>query len=119
MDKIIIQDLQVETIIGAYAYERQQPQSLFITAELSVDITQAAHSDDINVAVDYAAVADTLKQFAAISEYQLVETFAEKIAQLILQKFAIQHLRLTVSKPSAIPAAKNTSIIIERSALLS
>lgn len=113
-DKIFIRNLEVSAIIGILPHERITPQPLIITLEIAADFKQAATSENIADTVDYAAIAQTITDFVSTSRLQLLETLAEKIAELILQKFKVNWLRLEVAKPQAIKNAKSVGIIIER-----
>ena len=48
------------------------------------------------------------------SEFQLVETMAEQVAQIVLQEFKVPWVRLRVSKPGAVKAARDVGVLIER-----
>jgi dihydroneopterin aldolase len=48
------------------------------------------------------------------SEFQLVETLAEKSAQLILQEFNVSWLKLTLNKTGAVRGARDVGVVIER-----
>lgn len=114
MDIIFIHELPVETIIGVYPWERDSPQTLLLDLELGADIQPAARSDQLDDTLDYQVVARRINEFAAASTFQLVETLAERIAELLQQEFAVPWLRLTLRKVAAIPAAREVGIIIER-----
>jgi len=55
-----------------------------------------------------------LIQFVEESEFQLVETLAERIAEIILEEFAVDWLRLKLGKPGAVTGSKEVGVIIER-----
>ena len=48
------------------------------------------------------------------SQYQLVETLAENIAQMILREFGLEWVKITVSKPGAVRGSRDVGVIIER-----
>jgi dihydroneopterin aldolase len=56
-----------------------------------------------------------LIRFIEQSEFQLVETLAEKCAAIVLSEFPVQHLRLKLSKPGAVRGSSAVGVIIERS----
>lgn len=115
MDIVYIRELEIETIIGIYDWEREKKQRVSIDLEMGTDIKAAAESEDINQALDYKAVAKRLIEFIEASEFFLVETMAEKIAELVLEEFEIPWLKLRVGKPGAVTGSKDVGIIIERS----
>ena len=81
---------------------------------MACDISKSAASDDIADALDYAAVSTRVVQFVEDSRFQLVETLAEQVASVVLQEFGVPWLRLRVSKPAAVKAARDVGVIIER-----
>ena len=115
MDKIFLNDISVDTIIGIYDWERQTRQTLTFDLEMDWDIRPAATSDDISQTLDYGAIAQQLVGFVKASEYLLIETLAEALAAMLLEKFPIPRLKLTVTKPVALHGQNLARIVIERS----
>lgn len=114
-DIVYLRDLKIETVIGIFAWERAIRQKVSIDLEMASDNRRAAATDSIADALDYKAIAKRVIQFVGDSEFQLVETLAERLAELILSEFAVPWLRLRVSKPGAIKGAQDVGILIERS----
>ncbi|MGD2112968.1 MAG: dihydroneopterin aldolase [Gammaproteobacteria bacterium] len=114
MDRIFITDLRIETIIGIYDWERRVRQTVSLDLEMAADIRQAATTDSIDATLNYKAVAKRLISFVGDSEYQLVETLAEKIAAIILEEFSVTWLRLTLHKPGALRGSRDVGVLIER-----
>jgi dihydroneopterin aldolase len=113
-DTIFLQDLKVETIVGIWDWERKIRQTVSIDIEMAADVAKAAETDNIEGTLNYKAVAKRVQQFVGDSEYQLIETLAEKIAETILTEFDIAWVQLRVSKPGAIRNAKNVGVVIRR-----
>jgi len=113
-DTIFLRDLKVETIVGIWDWERKIRQTVSIDLEMGADIRQAAETDSIDDTLNYKAVAKRVQHYVAESEFQLVETLAEKIAQLILAEFDVPWLKIRVSKPGAIRGAKDVGVLIHR-----
>jgi len=114
MDIVFLRGLRVDTVIGVYDWERGIKQTLIIDLEMAADIRRAAATDDIADTLDYKAVAKRLSAFIAASEFQLVETLAERCAELLLAEFNIPWLRLTINKKGAVSSADDVGVIIER-----
>ena len=87
MDKVFIEGLEVDTLIGAYDWERGIRQCLQLDLTFAWDIRPAAAGDDLSKALDYAAVHVHVQQFAAAAQFELVETFAERLAESLLAQF--------------------------------
>jgi dihydroneopterin aldolase len=115
MDTIFLRELKVETVIGIWDWERRIRQTVSIDLEMGADIRRAAMTDSIDDTLNYKAVAKRLQQFVGDSEFRLVETMAEKIAELVLAEFDIPWVRVRVSKPGAISGAKDVGVLIHRS----
>lgn len=114
MDKVFIEGLEVETLIGAYDWERGIRQCLQLDLTLGWDIRPAAAGDELDKALDYARVAQSIDEFAAAARFELVETFAERLAERLMQSFGIPWLRLRVTKPGVNPRARHLGVEIER-----
>ncbi len=114
MDIVFIQGLRVYCIIGIHDWERTRPQPVLLDLEMGTDIRPAAHSEDIALALDYDAISKDLCAFIKASECRLLETLAEQIAQRLQTRFGVPWLRLRLSKPDAVPEARDVGILIER-----
>ncbi|VAX10370.1 Dihydroneopterin aldolase [hydrothermal vent metagenome] len=114
MDIVFLRGLRVETVIGIYDWERKIKQTVKLDLEMAADVAKAAASDQIDDALDYKAVAKRLLSFVEESEFQLVETLAERCAQLIQDEFGVTWVRLTLNKVGAVRGAKDVGVIIER-----
>ena len=112
---IFLKNLHTETTIGVFEWEKQIRQKVLIDLEMQTDISVAAISDDINDALDYKAISAQVKSFAENSRFSLIETLADKIADLLLVEFNIHHIKVTISKPAAVRHAKTVGIILEKS----
>jgi dihydroneopterin aldolase len=114
MDIIFLHDLRVETTIGIWDWERKIRQTVAIDLDMAADIRKAAKSDSVDDTLNYKAVAKRLQQFVGDSSFQLVETLAEKIADIILNEFGVAWVRVKLNKPGAIRGARDVGVIIER-----
>ena len=114
MDIVFIRELEIETVIGIYDWERQVKQVVSIDLEMATDIRKAAASDSIENTINYKAVAKRLIDFVGGSEFQLVETMAERISAIVQDEFSVSWLRLRLSKPGAVRGARDVGILIER-----
>jgi len=114
MDKIFLNDLHIDTIIGIYDWERETLQTLSFDLEMDWDIRPAAKSDDIADTLDYGSIANTIVSFVEASSYQLIETLAEDLCALLLRDFPIPKIKLTLSKPVALHGNNTAKIVIER-----
>lgn len=115
MDRVFIDGLEIETLIGIYDWERKIRQPLLFDIEMGFDNRVPAASDAIADTLDYKAVSKRLIAFVSASSFGLVETLAERCAQIILAEFPVTWLRLKLSKPGAVRGARAVGVVIERS----
>ena len=114
MDIVFLRDLKIEAIIGIFDWEREIKQTLSLDLEMAADVAKAAKTDAIEDTLDYKAVAKRLIDFVGQSEYKLVETLAERVAEIVLSEFNVPWVRLRVNKPGAVRYAGDVGVIIER-----
>ena len=112
MDTVFIEGLQIEATIGIYDWERRIRQPLRFDIEMAFDNTRPAGSDDIADTLDYKAVSKRLIGYVGASEFGLVETLAERCAEIIRNEFGVAWLRLR--KPGAVRGADAVGVCIER-----
>jgi dihydroneopterin aldolase len=113
-DTVFIRGLRAETVIGVYDWERRVRQLLVLDLELAVDTRAAAASDEVADTLDYGAIAERMLTEIEGSSHRLIETLAERLAAVLLAEFTVPWVRLTLSKPTAVPAAQAVGITIER-----
>ena len=114
MDKVFIEALEIECVIGIYDWERKIKQPVVLDIEMAFDNTRPAATDDIADTLDYKAVSKRLIQYVSESSFGLVETLAERCAEIITGEFGVQQVRLKLSKPGAVRGSKAVGVIIER-----
>lgn len=114
MDIIYLHDLKIECIIGIWEWERRVKQTIILDLDMAADIRRAATTDRIDDTLNYKAVAKRLIDFVGNSQFQLVETLAEKVAEILLAEFKLKWVRVRVNKKGAIRGAGDVGIIIER-----
>lgn len=114
MDTIYIRDLRIATIIGIFDWERAVRQTISIDIELDADIARAAATDAIDDTLDYKSIGKRVIAFVSESQFQLVETLAERVCALIREEFSVPWVKVSVSKPGALRGARDVGVIIER-----
>lgn len=114
MDRVLIRELQIETVIGIYEWEKQVHQTLLIDLDMAWDNRAAADSDDYSLALCYETVSKRLTTLITEKPIELIETVAEMIAHCLMSEFAVPWVKVRVMKPGAVPAAKAVGVEIER-----
>jgi len=116
MDIVFLRELRIDTVIGIYDWEREIKQTVVLDLEMAADVAKAAASDHIDDTLDYKAVAKRLIEFVEASQFQLVETLAERCTEIIREEFGVPWVRLTLNKAGAVSSARDVGVIIERGA---
>lgn len=113
-DTIKITDLLIRCIIGINDDERSKKQDVLINIVLSGDFKDCAISDSIDDALNYKTITKNVIAYAESSSFNLVETLAEKIADLCLEESRCKAVKVRIEKPGALRFAKNVGISIDR-----
>lgn len=114
MDTVFITGLAFDTTIGIYDWEREIKQRIVVDLELATDVRKAAETEDITHALNYAEISERVQRFVESSAYQLIETMAEDLAQLILCEYNTPKVLVTIHKPGAVKMAQDLGVKIER-----
>ncbi len=114
MDIVYIRDLRIDVLIGIYDWERSIKQEIRIDLEMGWDNRKPAASDNIIDTLNYKEAAQRIKKLAIDSEFQLVETLAERIADMLLYDMHIPWIKLTLGKPYAVKDSSEVGVSIER-----
>jgi len=114
LDTVFIRDLEVRAIIGIHTWEREQLQPILIDVDMACDAAAAAAEDDIEKAVNYRTVAKAVARLTEDGRFQLVETLAERIAELVRGEFGVPWVRVRVRKPGAVRFSREVGVELER-----
>ena len=117
-DQILLRGLEVPALIGVHPWEQDTKQKLLVDIDLSFDFGVCTASDALEDTVDYEVLAKATIAFAASRHFQLLESFAVALADLLLEQclanLKVERLILAVTKPSAVPEAASLSVRLER-----
>ena len=114
-DRLLLHDIEAACRLGVYESEQATPQPIWIDLELPIDAAKAAASDDVSDALDYAAIVTAVREVAQARSYRLLETFAETVAMLIVERWKVAAVRVTVRK-RALKGIGYAAVEIERRA---
>lgn len=113
-DSVLIEGLAIDAVIGVYDWEREIAQTLLVDLEMAWDNRRPGQSDDVVDALDYASVSDTVADFFAQNQPNLLEAAAEGLSTRLRTEYGIAWLRLVIRKPGAVPQARAVGVSIER-----
>ena len=114
MDTIFIHDLRVETRIGVWDWERKLAQTVRLDVELGLPSDKVFRSADFADALDYSAIVTRLCALAADHPHQLLERFAQAVADIVLGEFGAPWVRVRVAKLAPMKGVKELGVAIER-----
>lgn len=114
MDLIYIRNLRIECTIGVFEWERRVRQTVAIDLDLAADVARAARTDRLADTVDYKAIARRLVEYVGASQFQLVETLAQRVAEVVLGEFGVRWVRVRINKKGALRQATDVGVVIER-----
>jgi len=113
-DIVFIEDLRIQTVIGIYDWEKEIKQEVSIDLEMANDNRAAAASDAIDDTVNYKAVAKRLIGYVEDHRFELVETLAERCAEIVMNEFHVPWVKIKASKPGAVRGSSAVGVILER-----
>lgn len=105
---------EYDETLGFYQWEKKQKQKLIVNIRVSVDIKKAAQSDHLDDTIDYDEIDQLILNILREKHYHLIETFADKIAHTLHDKWPKSFLEVTVNKPMAIKHARKIAVIVKR-----
>ena len=81
-DRIYVEDLRVKGTIGIFDWEKKIKQEISLSYEIDHDNLSASKEDKIEATTDYKTITKKIIAFIEDNKFELVETFAEKIADI-------------------------------------
>lgn len=112
-DRIHIEGIEVFAHIGVPEEERTKSQRLTFDLTLWPVRSHAELSDDIERAVNYAAVCDEAKSFVRKRRDKLIETLADALATHLLERFEIRKITIELRK-YILPEVEFVSVSVTR-----
>lgn len=101
LDRIELTGLRARGRHGVLPAERELRQEFVVDVSLGLDTRPAARTDDLSRTVDYGALADRLVAVVQGEPVDLIETLAERLAQVCLEDPIVRQVDVTVHKPAA------------------
>lgn len=101
LDRITLTGLTAHAHHGVYDHERRDGQRFVVDLEVELDFRAAAASDDLAATVHYGVLADEVVAAIERDPVDLIETLAERIANVALAHQPVQRVTVTVHKPEA------------------
>ncbi len=115
MDAVFIRQLRLQAWIGLYRHEKIAPQTVEIDLEIALPGDAVFRTGKVADTIDYGVVVAQLRVLLAKERFGLVESLAERIADLILEDFKSPRVKVSVAKLGVLREAKQVGVTIERS----
>jgi len=113
-DRILLEGIEVEALIGVHEWERHAKRPLRVDLELACDLADAAATDRLECTVDYFELTRRVKEASAASSYRLVEALAGEIARICLVEPHVRSVKVTVRKPGAVDGVAGVAVVLDR-----
>lgn len=115
-DRISLRGIRVWAHHGVHPEERERGQRFVVSVTIELDAARAAAADAVEATVDYATLAQEVAEVAGGGPYALLETVAERIAEVVLAHPPVTAVEVTVDKPDApLPVpAEGVSVSLRR-----
>ena len=97
--KIVLEDYCITTDIGFHDFEVGNPQRLLITVEVWLEESAFAGDDEVAGAWNYDFLRHEIERLASGRRYNLQETFAREIYDLVAARRGVSALRVSTRKP--------------------
>ncbi len=114
LDRVFVRDLILSCSIGVHAHEHEAPQRVKIDLSMWVRENPAAIDDDIANVISYEDVVSGIERLLGDGHIELVETAAERIAELCLEDRRCAKVRVKVEKLDVYTNAAGVGVEIER-----
>jgi 7,8-dihydroneopterin aldolase/epimerase/oxygenase len=115
LDAIFIRQLRLQAWIGLYRHEKIAPQTIEIDLEIALPAECTAFkTGKVADTIDYGVVVEHIRALLAKERFGLLETLAERIADLLMRDFKTPRVKLSIAKLGVLRDARQVGVSIER-----
>ena len=100
-DRLAVRGVEAVGHHGVFDFERRDGQVFVVDLVLGLDTRAAAHSDDLQDTVDYGTLVEEVRSAVENDPVDLIETLAQRIADVCLRHTRVEAVEVTVHKPHA------------------
>lgn len=111
---VFIERLELMGSIGVYEHEHRDRQPVVISLNLDVTDTYDGASDKLVDVYDYDIAIRAIRETVEAGHYNLIETLAESLANLVLTDERVTSVRVRIEKPAVLTACQSIGIEIQR-----
>ena len=114
MDTIFLHGIEAHCVVGVWEWEKRITQKIIVDLDMSTDIAKSAATDELDDTLNYKAVGESVIEMLEESRFQLIETMAEEVAKLVMQRFSVSWVKVRINKGGAVKKVANVGVLIER-----
>ena len=112
-ERVFVENLGIHGFHGLFSEEKTLGQKFYADIECLIARTEPP-SDAMKDAVDYGKLCDLAHDISASGPFTLVETLAERVADIVVNEFNVPWVKLRLGKPGAVTGSKDVGVMIER-----
>jgi dihydroneopterin aldolase len=101
LDQLRVTGIECYGYHGVFEHEKREGQLFVVDLTLGLDTRAAAASDDLRDTVDYGSLVAAVKAAVEADPVDLIETLAQRLADVCLRDVRVEWARITVHKPDA------------------
>jgi dihydroneopterin aldolase len=101
LDQLSVTGIECYGHHGVFDHEKRDGQTFVVDLTLGFDTAPAAATDDLRDTVDYGSLVAAVKHAVEVDPVDLIETLAQRLADVCLRDGRVEWVRITVHKPEA------------------
>ena len=109
-----IKNLEIDCNIGVYNWEKNFIRKLIINIEVGVDDESSSYSDEIKETIDYEIIYNNIKKIIAKKKYNLIETLARDILEMLLIQDKVNFARVEIDKIKIFEDVYSCAVVLEK-----
>ncbi|MDQ1237462.1 MAG: dihydroneopterin aldolase/dihydroneopterin triphosphate 2'-epimerase [Wigglesworthia glossinidia] len=114
MNILFIKKLKIMASVGINNWEKNILQKIFVDIKIPINFKKSLNKDSLINRIDYIKIKNEIIFLVQNKHFNLIESLAEEIADMLVNNFSIPFVKITVNKPSAILEASNVGVTIIR-----
>ncbi len=112
--QMFLRDLVVRLSIGVHEHEHRRPQQVRLNIELIVHHPGSGFADEITAVLSYESLVDRIRKVAEAGHIKLIETLADRIADLCLLDLRVQAVEVRAEKLEVFPDAVSVGVVMKK-----
>ena len=114
MNIVFLREIRLDARVGIYKREKAITQTVELDLDIALPDDRVFKSGKVADTIDYAVVIGRLRAMLVEQHYGLVESLAERVAQMLIVEFHSPWVRVSIAKIGALREARRVGVVIER-----